>query len=62
MSEGKVIAFGPVADPKGGWGVGIVRVPDVEAMHALKDADPVILSGRGFSYEVLPMLSAVFPA
>jgi uncharacterized protein YndB with AHSA1/START domain len=61
MNEGKVIAYGPVADPKGGWGVGIIRVPTEEAMHALKEADPAILSGRGFSYEVLPMPRAVFP-
>ena len=27
-AEGKVIAFGPVMDPKGPWGVGIVSVRD----------------------------------
>jgi len=28
-------------------------------MTALRDGDPAILSGRGFSYEILPMLRAV---
>src|ERR1700674_1412576 len=28
LDEGTAIVFGPVADPKGTWGVGIVRVED----------------------------------
>jgi uncharacterized protein YndB with AHSA1/START domain len=53
------VVFGPVADPGGAWGVGIVRADDEERVQALRDGDPVILSGRGFSYEILPMLRAV---
>jgi uncharacterized protein YndB with AHSA1/START domain len=53
------VVFGPVADPKGAWGVGIVRATDEAAVNSLRDADPAILSGRGFRYEVLPMLQAV---
>jgi hypothetical protein len=60
LARGVAIVFGPVADPKGGWGVGVVRVPSEAAVHALRDGDPVILSGRGFSYEILPMLRAVY--
>jgi hypothetical protein len=60
LERGTAIVFGPVADPKGGWGVGIVRVPDEAAVHALRDGDPVISSARGFSYEILPMLRAVY--
>jgi len=60
LAQGIAIVFGPVADPKGGWGVGIVRVPNEEAVHALRDGDPVIQSGRGFSYEILPMLRAIY--
>jgi uncharacterized protein YndB with AHSA1/START domain len=59
MQEGRVIVFGPVADPKGGWGLGVVRVPDEAALRALEAGDPAIVSGRGFRYESLPMMKAV---
>src|SRR5262249_38126209 len=60
LAQGTAIVFGPVADPKGGWGVSIVRVPNEAAVHTLRDGDPVIQSGRGFSYEILPMLRAIY--
>jgi uncharacterized protein YndB with AHSA1/START domain len=53
------VVFGPVADPKGAWGVGIIRASDETEVNRLRDADPAISSGRGFRYEVLPMLRAV---
>jgi len=55
-----VIVFGPVADPKGGWGLGVVRARDEAEVAAFEAGDPVVRSGRGFRYEVLPMVSAVF--
>jgi uncharacterized protein YndB with AHSA1/START domain len=59
LRHGKAIIFGPVADPKGFWGLGIVRVADDEQMRAYEKDDPAIRSGRGFRYEVLPMIRAV---
>ncbi len=59
LKEGIAIAYGPVADPKGDWGVGIIAAPDHAAVETFRDADPAILSGRGFSYEILPMLALV---
>jgi uncharacterized protein YndB with AHSA1/START domain len=58
LGRGAAVLFGPVADPKGGWGVGILRAADEEEVNAMRDADPAILSKRGFSYEILPMLRA----
>jgi uncharacterized protein YndB with AHSA1/START domain/uncharacterized protein YciI len=60
LKRGAAIAFGPVADPKGGWGVGILRADSEQAVLEMRDGDPAIQSGRGFSYEVLPMLNAVY--
>jgi uncharacterized protein YndB with AHSA1/START domain len=60
LQAGTAIVFGPVADPKGGWGVSIVRAKDAAAVDALGAADPAISAGRGFRYEVLPMLRAVY--
>jgi hypothetical protein len=59
MAEGKVIVFGPVADPKGPWGLGVVKVSSAAELEAFKDGDPVIKAGCGFRYESLPMLRAV---
>jgi uncharacterized protein len=60
LQRGVAIVFGPVADPKGGWGLGIIRATSEEEVYSLRDADPVIRSERGFRYEILPMLRAVF--
>jgi len=52
---GTVIAFGPVADPKGAWGVAIVLVPDEATIKKLTDEDPVMRHAIGARYEILPM-------
>jgi hypothetical protein len=44
-----------VADPAGGYGIGIIRVGDRREVEALRDADPAMQSGLGFSYDILPM-------
>ncbi len=60
LAAGRAIVFGPVADPNGAWGLGVVRAENLEAVKAFEANDPAIVSGRGFRYEVLPMLRAVF--
>lgn len=61
MADGKVVVFGPVLDPKGVWGLGVVRARDEAEVESLQANDPVILSQRGFAYEMLPMAAAVVP-
>lgn len=60
LAEGTALAFGPVADPTGGWGLGIVRAPDEAALAQLTSADPAITSGRGFRTEALPIVQLVY--
>jgi uncharacterized protein YndB with AHSA1/START domain len=60
LAKGTTIVFGPVADPKGGWGLGVVRAASEAEVRAFERQDPVILADLGFSYEVTPMLTAVF--
>jgi uncharacterized protein YciI len=55
VGSGEAVAFGPVADPAGGYGIGIIRVADRREVEALRDADPAMQSGLGFSYDILPM-------
>jgi len=59
LDQGVAVVFGPVGGPAGGWGLGVLRAPSEEALHAMRDGDPIIKAKRGFSYEILPMLQAV---
>jgi uncharacterized protein YndB with AHSA1/START domain len=59
LAEGKVIVFGPVADPAGGWGVGIMRATGKPEADELTASDPVILANQGFRYEMFFMPRAV---
>jgi uncharacterized protein YciI len=59
LEEGAAVVFGPVADPQGVWGLGVVRAPSEEKLHALRDGDPAIQSKRGFRYEILPLIQAM---
>lgn len=61
MAKGNVLLFGPVADPAGDWGVGIVRAEDEAAVHRMESGDPATLSGLGFRYEIMPMPAVVTP-
>jgi uncharacterized protein YndB with AHSA1/START domain len=60
LAVGTAVVFGPVADPKGGWGLGVVRAEDEAAVKAIEAKDPAIAGGRGLRYEVTRMLTAVF--
>jgi uncharacterized protein YndB with AHSA1/START domain len=59
MHAGQVIVFGPVNDPAGPFGLGVLRAAGQAELEAFQAADPAILSGLGFRYEALPMLQAV---
>jgi uncharacterized protein YndB with AHSA1/START domain len=59
LEEGVAVAFGPVGDPNGPWGLGVVEVDDPAVLPALEANDPATTSGLGLRYEVLPMLRAV---
>jgi uncharacterized protein len=55
LDRGEVVVFGPVFDPKGPYGAGVVAAPDEAAARAFADADPAIRSKRGFVCEIYPM-------
>ena len=52
LDEGLVIVYGPVMDPKGGYGIGVVDVESEEKLNALINNDP---AGRINRYEFYPM-------
>jgi uncharacterized protein YciI len=59
LASGQAVIFGPVADPGGVWGLGVLKAADESAALAITEADPVIRSGLGLRYEVTPMISAI---
>jgi hypothetical protein len=59
LDGGEVVAFGPVLDPKGPYGIGIVAAADELAARAFSDADPAIKSKRGFLCEIYPMRAVI---
>ena len=46
FDKGKSIIFGPVLDPKGSWGLGIVEVNDESEVKELTSNDPVIKANQ----------------
>jgi uncharacterized protein YciI len=61
MDNGKALAFGPVNDPAGSYGLGLLLVDDLAEAEALRDADPAILAPHGLRAEIAPMLRLVTP-
>jgi len=56
MNQGKVYAFGPVMDPKGIYGLGIVSVDNEEELKTFIENDP---AGKINRYEFFPMKAVV---
>jgi uncharacterized protein YciI len=59
LARGQVIAIGPVADPHGPYGIGIVLAADLAEAEGIRDGDPAMRSPFGFRTEIAPMLRLV---
>lgn len=53
--EGTAVLFGPVFEPTGGYGMGVIEVADEQAAKEIMLHDPTILSNRNFAFEIHPM-------
>lgn len=58
VDNGVAIAFGPVVDPSGLWGVAVVEAESEQDAAALSEGDPAIDSGLA-TYAVYAMPGAV---
>jgi uncharacterized protein len=56
LNQGKVYAFGPVIDPKGIYGLGIVAVDSEQELKDIIADDP---AGKINKYEYFPMKAVV---
>jgi uncharacterized protein YciI len=54
LSREVAVAFGPVLDPNGTWGLGLLDIEDEPAARAIGDDDPAVTNGT-CTYEVLPV-------
>jgi uncharacterized protein YciI len=55
LKAGRVLVFGPVMDPNGPFGMGIMEGTDEAEARQFADADPAIKAGIGFKTEITPM-------
>lgn len=55
LADGRVLVFGPVADPEGVWGMGVVRADSHEEVVLLGQNDPAISSGVA-TFDVLEIM------
>jgi uncharacterized protein YciI len=58
MGRGTVVAFGPVADPAGFWGLAVLETESRAAAELLAAADPAITSGTMARFELHDMPNA----
>ena len=58
IAERKVVAYGPVMDPKGTYGIAVVEVENEASAQNIATNDPAIRSNAGFSFEMYQMLDA----
>ena len=59
LDRGAVVVVGPVADPAGFWGLGVIEAESREAAEQLVTGDPVVTSGMMAGYELHPMPSVI---
>jgi uncharacterized protein len=55
LNEGYVVVTGPVADPKGTYGILVLQLPDDKSPESLVNEDPVCKADRGFRFDIYPM-------
>jgi uncharacterized protein len=55
LHDGKVVVYGPVADPEGVWGLGVVRAADRAEVLAIGEADPSVTAGVN-TFEVFEIM------
>jgi uncharacterized protein YciI len=55
LTDGKVMVYGPVADPEGVWGMGVVRAAGRAEALAIGERDPSVLAGVN-TFEVFEIM------
>jgi uncharacterized protein YciI len=45
IDDGRVVVYGPVADPEGVWGMGVLRAAERAEALTIGERDPSVLAG-----------------
>jgi uncharacterized protein len=61
LEEGVIVAFGPVLDPAGTWGLAVVEAETDEDVRRLAADDPAVTSGLA-TFDVFAMPGAIVRA
>ena len=55
LQDGRVVVYGPVADPEGVWGLGVLRASDRAEVHEIGERDPSVVAGIN-TFEVFEVM------
>ena len=55
LHDGRVVVYGPVADPEGVWGLGVLRAADRADVLAIGEGDPSVTAGVN-TFEVFEIM------
>ena len=58
IAAGNVVAYGPVLDPRGSYGIAVLELEDAAAAAEIGNHDPAVQAQAGFSFEVHAMPDA----
>ena len=58
LTDGRVVVYGPVADPEGVWGMGVLRAADRAEVLAIGEADPSVTAGVN-TFEVFEIMDGI---
>ena len=60
LHDGRVVVYGPVADPEGVWGMGVLRAADRAEVLAIGESDPSVAAGVN-TFEVFEVMGGITP-
>jgi uncharacterized protein YciI len=60
LHDGRVVVYGPVADPEGVWGMGVLRAADRAEVLEIAEADPSVTAGVN-TFEVFEIMDGITP-
>jgi uncharacterized protein YciI len=55
FEQGSVLAYGPVLDPAGAFGIALFEVDELAQAERIAEGDPTILAGLN-TYSIVPMV------
>ena len=58
LGDGRVVVYGPVAEPEGVWGLGVLRAADRAEVLAIGEADPSVVAGVN-TFDVYEILDGI---